>query len=186
MQDEGRAGRRLHRGDRALPGHHVQRQPIATNVAVEKSTRIAEVLLAVLRPSQILVGNVLGIGAATFHPAARPRRPGHAGPWRATAWTCRRSRSPTSASGWRGSSLGYFIYAFLFAATAALVDKVTDVASAILPVTALLILGYLGAVIVVVQNPSSALSVALSMFPLSSPMAMPIRWASGTVPIGSW
>ncbi len=39
---------------------------IATNVAVEKSTRIAEVLLAVLRPSQILVGNVLGIGLQTL------------------------------------------------------------------------------------------------------------------------
>ena len=78
--------------------------------------------------------------------------------------------------------LGFLMYAFLFAAAAALVDKVTEVGSAIMPVTTVLVLAYLGAVIVVQQDPGSALSVALSMFPLTSPMAMPIRWSSGTVP----
>ncbi|HSO02839.1 MAG TPA: ABC transporter permease, partial [Candidatus Limnocylindrales bacterium] len=54
--------------------------------------------------------------------------------------------------------------------------------SAIMPVTTVLVLAYLGAVVVVQQDPGSALSIALSMFPLTSPMAMPIRWSSGTVP----
>lgn len=39
---------------------------IATTVAMEKSTRISEVLLAVLRPSQALVGTVAAVGAVTF------------------------------------------------------------------------------------------------------------------------
>jgi hypothetical protein len=39
---------------------------IATTVAMEKSTRISEVLLAVLRPSQVLVGTVTAVGAVTL------------------------------------------------------------------------------------------------------------------------
>jgi ABC-2 type transport system permease protein len=39
---------------------------IATAVALEKATRVSEVLLAVLRPSQILVGTVAAVGTATL------------------------------------------------------------------------------------------------------------------------
>src|ERR1035437_4797265 len=39
---------------------------IATTVAMEKSTRISEVLLAVLRPSQVLVGTVIAVGTVTL------------------------------------------------------------------------------------------------------------------------
>ena len=39
---------------------------IATTVAMEKSTRIFEVLLAVLRPSQVLVGTVIAVGTVTL------------------------------------------------------------------------------------------------------------------------
>ncbi len=182
VQDEGRAGVGFIVGIVLYLAIMFSGNLIATNVAVEKSTRIAEVLLAVLRPSQILVGNVLGIGALTFTQLLVLAVPVTLGLVAGDGLDLPSVAVADIGLGVAWFVLGYFIYAFLFAATAALVDKVTDVASAILPVTALLILGYLGAVIVVVQNPSSALSVALSMFPLSSPMAMPIRWASGTVP----
>jgi ABC-2 type transport system permease protein len=39
---------------------------IAATVAMEKATRISEVLLAILRPSQILVGTVAAVGAVTL------------------------------------------------------------------------------------------------------------------------
>jgi ABC-2 type transport system permease protein len=155
---------------------------IAVNVGVEKSTRIAEVLLAVLRPSQILVGNVLGIGLQTLAQLLVL-----AVPILAAMTVTDGFDLPVVAAGdivlsvaW--FALGFFMYAFLFAATAALVDKVTEVGSAIMPVTVTLILAYLSAVIVVQQDPGSALSVTLSMFPLTSPMAMPVRWSSGMVP----
>ena len=182
-QDEGRAGVGFVVGIVLYLAIMFSGNLIATNVAVEKSTRIAEVLLAVLRPSQILVGNVIGIGVMTFTQLLVLAVPVTLGLGAGDGLDLPSVAVADIGLGVAWFVLGYFIYAFLFAATAALVDKVTDVASAILPVTVLLILGYLGAVIVVVQNPSSALSVALSMFPLSSPMAMPIRWASGTVPV---
>jgi len=181
-QDEGRAGVGFVVGIVLYLAITFSGNLIATNVAVEKSTRIAEVLLAVLRPSQILVGNVIGIGVMTFTQLLVLAVPVTLGLAAGDSLDLPAVAAADIGLAVAWFVLGYFIYAFLFAATAALVDKVTDVASATLPVSALLIVGYLGAVIVVVQNPSSALSVTLSMFPLSSPMAMPIRWASGTVP----
>ena len=79
--------------------------------------------------------------------------------------------------------LGFALYAFLFAASAALVDKVTEASSAVAPVTTVLVIGYLLSVVVVMGDPSGAWGTAISMFPLSAPMAMPIRWSGGDVPV---
>ena len=79
--------------------------------------------------------------------------------------------------------LGFMLFAFMYAAAAALVDKITDVASTILPVTMILVIGYALGVTVVMADPNGGWSVAVSLFPLTAPMAMPIRWASGLVPV---
>ncbi len=155
---------------------------IATTVAMEKSTRISEVLLAVLRPSQILVGTVLAVGLVTLAqlvvlavPLAIGLRVADLG-------------LPSVASGdltlalvW--FILGFALYSFLFAATASLVDKITEANSAILPVTTTLVIVYMLSIIVVMGDPRSVWSVVLSIFPLSAPVAMPIRWAGGEVPV---
>jgi ABC-2 type transport system permease protein len=155
---------------------------ISTAVAVEKSTRVSEVLLAVLRPSQVLVGTVSAVGAATLAqllvlgvPLAVAVRLGYVG-------------LPTVASGDLALAvawfvLGFAVYAFLFAASAALVDKVTEASAAVAPVTTVLVIGYLLSIIVVMGDPSSAWGTVISMFPLSAPMAMPIRWSGGEVPV---
>lgn len=157
-------------------------QSIAMNVGVEKSTRIAEVLLAVVRPSQILVGNVVGIGVRTLVQLLVLTVPILAAMTVTDGLDLPTVAAGDIALGVAWFAVGFFVYAFLFAAAAALVDKVTEVGSAIMPVTTVLVLAYLGAVVVVQQDPGSPLSVALSMFPLTSPMAMPTRWASGLVP----
>lgn len=156
---------------------------ISSTVAMEKSTRISEVLLAVLRPSQALVGTVLAVGAVTLLQLLVLAVP--------LAVAVRVTDSiglPPIAAGdlllaiaW--FVLGFTLYAFLFAATSALVDKITEAASAVLPVMSVLIVSYMLAVTVVIDDPSSVWSVAVSMFPFSAPVAMPIRWASGYVPV---
>lgn len=156
---------------------------IATTVATEKSTRISEVLLAVLRPSQVLVGTVVAVGAVTLAQLLVLALPLVISV-RVTSTSVLPSIAAadlTLAIVWFG--LGFALYAFIFAATAALVDKVTEVGSAILPVTMSLVAGYLVAVTVVIADPGSPVSVGASLFPLSAPMAMPIRWASGDVPV---
>ncbi|GAB3444720.1 hypothetical protein GCM10027517_24750 [Phycicoccus ginsengisoli] len=155
---------------------------IATAVAVEKSTRVSEVLLAVLRPSQVLVGTVSAVGLATLAqllvlcvPLAVAVRLGYVG------LTAVASGDLALAIGW--FLLGFVLYAFLFAASAALVDKVTEASAAVAPVTTVLVFGYLLSIIVVMGDPGSGWSTAISLFPFSAPMAMPIRWAAGEVPV---
>lgn len=156
---------------------------IATTVAVEKSTRISEVLLAVLRPSQALVGTVLAVGTVTVVqllvlavPLAVAVRVTDAIGLPPVATT-----DLLLAVAW--FALGFALYAFLFAASAALVDKVTEANSAIVPVMTILIAAYMLAVTVVVGDPRSTVSVVTSVFPLSAPVAMPVRWATGEVTV---
>jgi len=149
---------------------------------MEKSTRISEVLLAVLRPSQVLVGTVMAVGAVTLVQLLVL-----AAPLAVAVPVTDNIGLPPVAAGDIGLAvawfvLGFALYAFLFAASAALVDKITEVSSAITPVIMILVAGYMLAVTVVMSDPSSGWSVAASMFPLTAPLAMPIRWASGEVP----
>lgn len=182
VQDESRAGVGFIVGIVLYLALMFSGNAIAMNVGVEKSTRIAEVLLAVLRPSQILVGNVVGIGVQTLVQLLALAVPILAALTVTDGLDLPSIAAGDIALGVAWFALGFFVYSFLFAASAALVDKVTEVGSAIMPVTTMLVLAYLGAVIVVPQDPGSPLSTALSMFPLTSPLAMPIRWASGSVP----
>ena len=182
VQDEGRAAVGFIVGIVLYGAIMFSGNSIAMNVGVEKSTRIAEVLLAVLRPSQILVGNVVGIGLQTLAQLMVLAVPILAAITVTDGLDLPAITAGDILLGVAWFVLGFLMYAFLFAAAAALVDKVTEVGSAIMPVTTVLVLSYLGAVILVQQDPDSALSIFLSMFPLTSPMAMPIRWSSGAVP----
>ncbi|MGZ8744917.1 MAG: ABC transporter permease [Nocardioides sp.] len=155
---------------------------IANAVAMEKSTRISEVLLAVLRPSQIMVGTVVAVGLTTLSQLLILAVPV------AVAVPLTDIGLPSVASGDLALAvvwfvLGFALYAFLFAASAALVDKITEASTAVLPVTMVLVIGYLLAITVVMDDPSSTWSVLISLFPFSAPLAMPIRWTSGEVPV---
>jgi ABC-2 type transport system permease protein len=156
---------------------------IATAVAMEKSTRISEVLLAVLRPSQIVVGTVAAVGVATILQLLLLVAP------LAVAVQVTDDLGLPLAATWDiGLAvvwfvLGFAVFAFMFAASAAMVDKITEANAAVVPVSIVLLLGYMLGVTVVANDPTSPWSAAISMFPFSAPVAMPIRWASGEVPV---
>lgn len=155
---------------------------IATAVATEKTTRISEVLLAVLRPTQLLVGTVLGVGVLGLVQIAALAVPAAIGLLSGSELDLPESAAGDISLGVVWFLLGISLYAFAYAAMATLVEKVTEVGTAILPVTVVLIGSYMLAVIVVVQDPNSTASMIASMFPLSAPLVMPVRWASGLVP----
>jgi ABC-2 type transport system permease protein len=183
VDDQGRAGAGFAVGIVLYLALTFAGSAIATTVATEKSTRISEVLLAVLRPSQMIVGTVLAIGTITLGQLLVL-----ATPLAIAVRVTDKIGLPAVAAGDIGLAvawfvLGFVLYAFMFAGAAALVDKITEVSSAILPVTMILVVGYMLAVTIVMGDPSGPWSVAASIFPLTAPMAMPIRWASGLVPI---
>ncbi|HSK25680.1 MAG TPA: ABC transporter permease [Jiangellales bacterium] len=155
---------------------------IATAVAVEKSTRISEVLLAVLRPSQVMVGTVLAVGSVTLGqllllttPLAVAVRVTDAIGLPATTGT-----DLALALVW--FLLGFLMYGFLFAAAGALVNKMNEVSATITPITMMLLAGYLVGIMVTTDDSESLTSVVASLFPLTAPLVMPIRWAGGEVP----
>ena len=156
---------------------------IATTIGMEKSTRISEVLLAVLRPSQVLVGNVIAVGIITVFQLLVLTAPLAV----AVQVTDDIGLPPIAGADLALAViwfvLGFALYAFVFAAAAALVDKITQVTSAITPVSTTLLVAYLISVLVVSSDPDSIWSVALSLFPATAPIAMPVRWASGEVPV---
>ncbi len=151
---------------------------VAQGVVEEKSTRIVEILLATVRPSQLLAGKVIGVGlvgllqlgiagAATLilatltHVAAIPA-----------------ISLPAVVGDLVWFLLGFLFYATAFAAVAATVSRQEEVTSAIAPVTVLLLGSYL-LMFVVVTDPASPTSTVLSLLPPFTPVLMSARIATG-------
>lgn len=150
---------------------------VATGVAVDKSTRVAEVLVTTVRPAHLLAGKVLGIGLSTLLLLLAAAVPF------AGAIAAGLVDVPSAAAldvlgaiGW--FILGYAIYATAFAALGALVDRQEDLGGAVGPVTTALVGSYLIS-FQAQASPNSPLAVVASIFPFSSPMVMPIRIAEG-------
>jgi len=77
--------------------------------------------------------------------------------------------------------LGYLLYASLFAAIGSMTDNETDTQQFTFPITAPLFVTFLFAGLII-SEPNSQMSIALSYFPLTSPVAMMLRIPFG-VPI---
>lgn len=182
VADEGRAGVGFAVGIVLYLALILTGTAIATAVATEKTTRISEVLLAVLRPSQLLVGTVAGVGLLSLLQVSLLGVPAIIMLRRGGQFSVPPEASADVLLGVGWFVLGILIYAFVYAALATLVEKVTEVGSATMPVNVILIGSYLLAVTMTVQDPNAWPSVAGSLFPLSAPMVMPVRWASGLVP----
>jgi len=155
---------------------------VASGVAVEKSSRIAEVLVTTVRPSRLLAGKVLGAGTTTMLLLLAAAIPF------SVAVAVGAVDVPTTTIGDVASGLGWFvlgyaIYATGFAALGALVDRQEDLGGAIGPLSASLVLSYLAAM-QAQSAPGSVLARITSMFPLSSPVVMPVRIAEGAAHIG--
>lgn len=74
---------------------------------------------------------------------------------------------------------GYLLYGSLFAAVGSAVDSIQDAQQFQFPVTLPLLIGYLSLFLIVLRDPNSSASFWLSIIPLTSPVAMVGRIASG-------
>ena len=181
VRDEGRAGVGFAVGAVLNLALLLAGTAIATTVALEKSTRISEVLLAVVKPSQILVGTVLAVGAVALIQLLAL-----AVPIVIALQVYDDLGLPAVAAGdivlaavW--FLLGFGVYALLFAAGGALADKITEVDVAVRPVSMTVFGAYFISILIVMEDPQGPWSVLASMFPLTAPLAMPLRWAGGEV-----
>lgn len=166
---------------------------VATGVAEEKGSRIMEILVNAATPFQLMVGKVIGIGAAGLT---------QMGLFVVVGIGMLLLQIPLSAVllgsaggipiSITGASiimlvlilvyfiLGFGLYATLFAALGALVKRQDEVQSAIQPLTMLIVAGYL-VNFFGIYAPDSVWMRVISYIPFWTPMAMLVRVGVGTV-----
>lgn len=157
-------------------------QLVAQGVVEEKSSRVVELLLATVRPWQLMAGKVLGIGAVGLLQVVLV-----VGAGAVTAFSLGlldgSSLDLGSTALWAVAwfIIGFTTYALVLAGLASLVSRQEDVGSVTAPVTTLMVVPYVIGVSLAPWSPDSPLVFWLSMIPFASPMVMPIRIALGSV-----
>lgn len=171
-------------------------QQTATSVIEEKSSRIMEVIASSLKPFQMLMGKILGIGAVGLV---------QLGIWAGVAFlaTSQRVRiaglfgvDPAAMQTMPIPSfpfdllvvfllyfvLGFLLYGALFAAIGSMVNAVQEVQQVMMPVMLLVIFGFFG-VFAVIKDPNAGMGLTMSFIPFFAPFVMPVRWSMASVPL---
>ncbi|HET8560349.1 MAG TPA: ABC transporter permease [Marmoricola sp.] len=159
-------------------------QGVATGVVEEKSSRVVELLLATIRPWQLMAGKVVGIGLMGLLQVVIV---GVAGVLAGELSGALHLSLGTSVGvvAWLvvWFVLGFTIYSLVFAGLGALVSRQEEVAGATAPATTFLVVGYVVGITVLPSSPDNTLVAILSLLPVFSPTLMPMRLAMGAVPV---
>jgi ABC-2 type transport system permease protein len=150
---------------------------VASAVAVEKSNRVSEVLLAIVPPRSMLYGKVIGvasIGVVTLLAGIAPVAARYA----LGGDLPEQLLSTLAASGlWFVGGLA--LYLTMAGGLGATVARQEEVGAVVTPLTMLLVAGYLASL----TASDSPVGVVLAYVPLTSPLVEPYRIAIGE---GSW
>lgn len=183
-------------------------QYVMQGVIEEKSNRVVEVIVSSVRPFELLMGKVLGIGAmgltqmvawsvlamgglAAVGPLLTvffsPSDLGAAGDASQEAMREAAGVSvptiPVDLVVWFILFFlgGFLLYAALFAAVGSAVEQQQDAQNLLIPVMSPLVLPLLFLVFII-ESPNATISVVMSMIPLFSPILMVLRIAITSVP----
>lgn len=159
-------------------------QAVAQGVVEEKSSRVVELLLATVRPWQLMAGKVAGIAVVGLLQMLVLAAAG-LGLGLGSGELNVPGSLVTGAAVWTvvWFLIGFFMYAVMLAAAGALVSRQEDASSVVTPVLMLIIVPAVIGWSVLPSNPDSRLGHVLSMIPLFSPMLMPMRIALGVAPL---
>ena len=158
---------------------------LLSNISKEKENRIIEVLLTSATPHQLLTGKILGLGIVglgqtlfwfgtsyillnlsgrTFHLPSDIHLPASFLLWGLVFFV-----------------LGYAVYASLMAGLGALAPNLREASQATFIITMPLMVPLFLSSSVFMQAPNGGIAIALSLFPLSAPVAMMARLSTGGV-----
>jgi ABC-2 type transport system permease protein len=153
---------------------------VAQGVVEEKSSRVVELLLTTIRPWQLMLGKVLGIGFVGLAQLLLTAAVG-VGFGLATGVLTFPAGLAAGIAVWAvvWFLLGYFVYALMFAALGALVSRQEDVGGVTSPALMVIILPYVLGISILPADPENSLLALLSLIPLFAPTLMPMRIAMG-------
>ena len=153
-------------------------QFVAQGVVEEKSSRVVELLLATMRPWQLLAGKILGLGLLGLGQIVVIGVVGVTAALALDVVEVPGEVIGTVVTVVAWFVLGYAFYASVFAVAASLVSRQEDLGSVLTPASMLLIVGF----VVSVQaagDPGGTLATVTSFVPGMSPLVMPVRQAGG-------
>ncbi|OLF17762.1 ABC transporter permease [Actinophytocola xanthii] len=156
---------------------------VAQGVVEEKSSGVVELLLATVRPWQLLSGKVVGLGLVGLIQLTAVGVAGLLLALLTGALTISGTAAGTLAWGLVWYLLGYLLYAAVFAVVGSLVSRQEDVQAALMPTTAVLLVAFVLGFAVLTGNPAGATATVLSLLPPLSPLLMPGRIALAAVPL---
>jgi ABC-2 type transport system permease protein len=150
---------------------------VLTGVVEEKQSRVVEVVLSTVRPRDLLMGKVMGIGVlgliqlAVFVAAALG----------AAVLTDSFALPATTPSAipllvvW--FILGYALYSTALGFLGALASRMEEASNASTPVTMVAMISYFVAIFAVINDPSGPVAVVATYLPPSAPFVVPLRAA---------
>lgn len=157
-------------------------QWVAQGIVEEKQSRVVEVLLASLRPTELLAGKILGLGALGLAQIVLL-----AGVAAGGLLLTDVIEVPTAA--WSALALvvpwyvlGFLLYATIFAIAGSVVSRVEDMQSAVMPVIVVLVLALFAAQFAL-NDPTGTVAAVAGVVPLTAPIVQPILYALGAT---SW
>lgn len=161
----------------------------------EKTSRVVEILVSSVRPSELMLGKILGVGSVGLTqlavwvafgamaltmgiPALVAARPELMDPEMIRAALPGAGLAALFVGLFLG---GYFLYSAVYAAVGAMCSTEEEAQQAQFPVVMLLILPIMF-LMPVIENPNSTMAVGASLVPFFSPVLMYARAATGAVP----
>ena len=153
---------------------------VAMGVVEEKSTRVVEVLLAAVRPVQLLAGKIIGVGLVGLIQLSIIGAIGLA-----VAVASNTITLPPDATGTIGSVLlwfllGYAFYSSMFAVAGAIVSRQEELQNTATPLNLLMIASFFIAFSSSVSGGGDTTLAKVSSFlPPVAPLIMPLRIAGG-------
>jgi ABC-2 type transport system permease protein len=146
---------------------------VANGVAIEKSNRISEVLLAVVKPTALFFGKIVGVGLVGLAGLA-------AGALPVVVKAVAGGDLPAGlgaaiAGGLPWIILGLALYLTTAGALGALVERQEETGAVLTPLSLLLV----GTYILAQSSSEGSFGAVLAIFPFTSPIVMPARLALG-------
>jgi ABC-2 type transport system permease protein len=142
-------------------------------VMEEKASRVVEVLLATIGPTQLLAGKVIGIGAVALAQAVALVAFALVLATAVGSSLVHGAAPLVVAATFVWLVLGYAFYSWVYAAAGSLAERQDQVQSLVLPLSAPLIFGYVVSLIGVRSGSASLLVKVLAYLPPTAPFAMP-------------
>jgi ABC-2 type transport system permease protein len=155
-------------------------QFVAQGVVEEKASRVVELLLATMKPWQLLAGKIVGLGLLGLAQIVAVAAIGVGGALAFDLVDIPGELVGTALSVVVWFVLGYAFYAAIFAVAASLVSRQEDLGTVVMPTTLVLVVAFIVG-IQAASEPDGALAVLTSYVPGLSPLVMPVRQAAGDV-----